>query len=85
MMPFNLLQFIIHLIEGDLILDNDSEGPKGNQPPDVTDTRACITITVAVARTDKRSNSGAVIKFLSLFGTELAGTSASEGIKITDQ
>lgn len=82
MMPFNLLQFIIHLIEGDLILDNDSEGPKGNQPPDVTDTRACITITVGA---DKRSNSSAVIKFLSLFGTELAGTSASEGIKITDQ
>lgn len=34
-MPFNLLQFIIHPIEDDLILDNDSDGPKGNQPPDV--------------------------------------------------
>lgn len=75
------MQFIIQPIEGDLIWDNDSNGPKGNQPPDVTDTPACITITVGLVRTDKRSNSGVVIKFLSLFGTELGGTSASEGIK----
>lgn len=84
-MPFNLLQFIIHPIEGDLILDNDSDGPKGNQPSDVTDTWMRITIPVSVARTDKRSNSGVVIKFLSLFGTELHGTLAFEGNKITDQ